>query len=65
MATLDCLLCVNGYFVAVETKAPGGKVTPRQAHTIEQLRKAGATVLVIDDDCGIATLVSLIKSITK
>jgi hypothetical protein len=49
-STLDYLGCYRGLFFAVETKAPGGKPTPRQETTIATMRAAGATVFVIDGD---------------
>lgn len=50
---LDYLGCVNshdrgGLFFCIETKAPGKKPTPRQAHRIECVKKAGGVVFVID-----------------
>ncbi len=46
---LDFLLCVNGHFVAIETKAKGKKLTTRQEHTKAEMEAAGATVFVVDD----------------
>lgn len=46
--TLDCVVCYYGRFIAIETKAPGKKPTPRQNTTIQQMKDAGAIVLVID-----------------
>lgn len=48
--TLDYLLCVNEHFVGIETKKPGGKLTPRQEATAAEIRTAGGDVLVIDGD---------------
>lgn len=45
---LDCILCVDGSYVAIETKAPGQKPTPRQSKRIEDVRRAGGVALVID-----------------
>lgn len=45
---LDCILCVNGYFIAVETKAPGKKPTPRQKYRIATVTRAGGITMVID-----------------
>jgi hypothetical protein len=45
---LDCILCLNGFFVTFETKAPGKKPTPRQKQTIEDLRLANAMVFIVD-----------------
>jgi hypothetical protein len=47
-ATLDFLVCYKGRFIAIETKAPGEKPTPRQRVVMTQMREAGATVIVID-----------------
>lgn len=48
-ATLDILVCYKGKFYGIETKAPNGRLTPRQNFTIEQMQAAGGTVLVIND----------------
>lgn len=48
-AALDYLLCVNGHFIAIETKAKGKKLTSRQEHTKAELEAAGAAVFVVDD----------------
>lgn len=45
--TLDCIGCVNGQFFAVETKAEGKKLTPRQELTRTQMWKAGGVVFEI------------------
>ena len=47
VSTLDFLGCWNGKFFAIETKAPGSKLTPRQELTIKQLEEAGAIVFMI------------------
>jgi len=47
--TLDILGCYQGKFFAIETKRTGGKLTPRQIITIEEIKKAGGRVLVIDN----------------
>lgn len=62
--TLDFLICCEGVFIAVETKAPGKKPTARQEMTIQQMQKAGAVVLVIDGD-NISTLEYMLKRITR
>lgn len=55
-STLDYIGCANGRFFAVETKAPGGQPTPRQKVIIEQMRRAGGKVFVIEDDAGLVPL---------
>lgn len=47
-STLDCIGCVGGYFFAIETKKPGGTLTPLQEATATAMRDAYATVFVID-----------------
>lgn len=44
---LDFHCVVNGFALVIETKAPGGKPTPRQEITIQELRDAGAAVFVV------------------
>lgn len=62
--TLDYLLCVNGHFLAIETKAPGKKPTPRQRDTIERMERAGGIVLVIDGPDGLAKLTQVLEALT-
>lgn len=45
---LDCILCVNGAYVAIETKKPGAKPTPRQKFRIDTVHRAHGLALVID-----------------
>ncbi len=49
-SSLDCLLCVGGLFVAIETKAPGKKPTKRQAFVIDQIKRSAGEVFVIDGE---------------
>lgn len=51
-SSLDCILCVQGQFVAIETKAPGGKLTPRQSGCVGEILRAGGVVFVIDGEAG-------------
>ena len=46
--SLDYIGCVNGKFFAVETKAPGKKMTARQNKTTRDIELAGGTVFVVD-----------------
>lgn len=48
--TLDCLLCINGRFVAIETKAPGKDLTELQKVHRAEIEAAGGIVLKIDGD---------------
>lgn len=45
--TLDFVCCVNGRFFAIETKAPGQKLTPRQTITVGDMKLAGGYVFVV------------------
>lgn len=49
-STLDYVGCYGGKFFAIETKAPGQKPTDRQNVIISIMKRAGATVFVIDGD---------------
>jgi len=46
---LDCVGCHRGEFFAIETKAPGQHLTPRQEFTKTQMELAGAKVFVIGE----------------
>jgi len=43
----DLIICVNGYFVAVEVKGDKGKPSELQLHNIEKIKKAGGVGLVL------------------
>ena len=59
--TLDYLICVNSHFLGIEAKAPGKKPTPRQLLTIQKIRDAGGTALVIDGDLGLVELLAFMN----
>ena len=42
----DILACIQGKFIAIETKAQNGKPSALQIDTIEELRAAGAIAVV-------------------
>lgn len=48
--SLDYVGCINGKFFAIETKAPGKKLTPRQLEISERIQKAGGKVFVVCDE---------------
>jgi hypothetical protein len=53
-STLDYLCCINGRFIAIETKADGTKkLTKRQAITKAFIEDAGGKVFVVYDDATI------------
>jgi len=62
---LDCIICYRGRFIAVETKAPGKKPTPRQTQRIASVERAGGIALVISDNSGIEQLEKLLVSLEK
>lgn len=53
---LDYTLCVNGLFVAVEAKAPGEWLTPRQRMTALKILGAGGKVFIVSNDDGLGAL---------
>jgi hypothetical protein len=50
VATVDCLACLDGKFIAIECKAPGKKPTPRQRATMREIRKAGGITFFVTMD---------------
>jgi hypothetical protein len=48
--TLDFLVCVYGFFVAIETKAGKARPTQRQELTINEIRQAGGFAIVVRED---------------
>ena len=60
--SLDILVCAGGWFIAIETKAPGKKPTPRQEETIKQINAAHGLVFVVDSD---ETLEAAMKVISR
>ena len=53
---LDFYCCLEGRFFAIETKAEGGRPTPRQRRTMDEIEAAGGAVFLIDGDAGIYAL---------
>ena len=43
----DLLICLRGRFIAMEIKAPGGKVTPLQESNITQINNAGGAAYIV------------------
>ena len=58
---LDFYCCINGRFVAIETKAPGGKLTARQEQTKAAIEAAGGVVFVVDGEWALATAVRIME----
>ena len=54
--SLDFICCANRQYLAIETKAPGGKPTPRQENTIHQIRTAGGIAFVVDGPVSLLAL---------
>jgi len=44
--TPDITACLNGKFIGIEVKQPGGVVSPLQAAHIELIKKAGGAAFV-------------------
>lgn len=59
---LDFLWCVNGFFVAIETKVKGKYMTPRQEQTAAEIKEAGGMVFVVFDDESLSFAVKMIRS---
>jgi Holliday junction resolvase len=46
----DIVGCYRGYFFAIECKAGSNKPTPLQDRNIEEIRRAGGLVVVVNED---------------
>ena len=42
----DIIACLNGRFVGIEVKRPGGIVSPLQQYNIEEIHKSGGVAFV-------------------
>jgi len=60
---LDFLLSIRGRFVAIETKAPGKKLTPLQEGTKAAIEKAGGIVLIVWDEGSLAIAMKIILAL--
>lgn len=60
---LDFLLSVRGRFVAIETKAPGKKLTPQQESTKADIEAAGGIVLIVWDEDTLAIALKIILAL--
>ena len=62
---LDYFLCVNGYFIAVETKANDNRPTPRQLTTMAHIREAGGLTFVVNNDESMEYLMYHLQQLLK
>ena len=46
----DIVCCVHGYFLAIECKAGGNKLTALQANEIEAIRRANGVAVVANEE---------------
>lgn len=60
---LDFLLSIRGRFVAIETKAPGKKLTPLQEGTKAAIEAAGGIVLVVWDEGSLAIAMKILLAL--
>ncbi len=61
---LDFLLCINGWFVAIETKkSANAKLTDRQQATKRDMEEAGGIVLVVYDEASLDRAMKIIDII--
>jgi hypothetical protein len=58
---LDFHCSVDGLYVAIETKAPGKHMTPRQVQTGEQITNSGGLVFTIHDECEMIIAIDVIR----
>lgn len=60
----DFLICYKGRFIAIETKAKGGKPTALQVKNLNEIAQAGGWALVINEDT-VGNLKSSIEVLVK
>ena len=60
----DFLICYKGRFIAIETKAKGGKPTALQVKNLNEITQAGGWALVINED-SVGNLKSSIEVLVK
>ena len=58
---LDFYYCIGGLFVGIETKAPGGKPTPRQSLTMGEIRAAHGITFAVDGEESLTNAIACIK----
>jgi Holliday junction resolvase len=46
----DIIVCLHGYFLAIECKAGKGKTTALQDRELQRIRNAGGVALVINEN---------------
>lgn len=59
---LDFYCCIGGAFVAIETKAPGKKLTARQELTRAAIIRAGGYVFIIDGQASLDNMLAAIHA---
>lgn len=64
-ATLDCLLCIQGQFVAIETKAWGKGLTTRQEITADEITFARGHVYMVDSSAAAKALVDAFLDVSS
>lgn len=64
-STIDALVCVAGYFVGIETKAPGEVPTERQKKILGEIEAAGGVTFVIDGADKTGPLEEFLKHATQ
>lgn len=59
----DILVCWEGRFIGIETKAPGkrGNVTPNQEREIDEISSANGLAVVVDDVEQVKTVFAMIE----
>lgn len=65
MPGLDYFLCVNGAFIAIETKVKGKVMSPRQETTSISIGAAGGRVFVVDDDESLGVVIDWIEYLCR
>jgi hypothetical protein len=63
--SVDYLVCVDGLFVGIEAKKPGERPTARQDGVLEDIRAAGGSTFVVNDDASLEVLERFLHDVIK
>lgn len=63
--SLDVMICAGGWFVMIEAKVKGKKMTPRQTLTAEEVCAAGGLVFLVDDDASLDKAMEVITPLCR
>lgn len=61
----DIIACVNGWFVGLEMKRPGGEASMHQLKRIKKIKDAGGFADVFDNVEDVKTFIRMVKACVR